>query len=133
MFPLALKHRRTTNDMKPDTIQEHQSMKVLGSLINFIAVLLCAGLGFIVIYCVCFWLYAAFAVGMDCVSAKASIGQCIADMIRAPFFLLLGPLSSVEGTSSPSPHPQVLAVALAVTVALTVITYLASRRKKWKG
>lgn len=51
--------------------------------ISGVAVLLCAGLAFVVIYCVCFCLYAA-----------------IADMIGAPFVLLLGPPRSFRRESS---------------------------------
>lgn len=95
--------------------------------ISGVALLLCAALAFIVIYCVCFCLYAAIAVAIDSMGSNASVGQRIADMIRAPFVLLLGPLSSVEGDPPPSPHPQVLGIALAVTGALT-IAYLVKRR-----
>jgi hypothetical protein len=100
---------------------------------NGVAVLLCAGLAFFVIYCVCFCVYAAITVAIDSIGSNASVGQRIADMIRAPFGLLLGPLSSVEGDPPPSPHPQILAIALTVTVGLTVIAYLTSRRGKRKG
>jgi hypothetical protein len=98
-----------------------------------VAVLFCVGLAFIVIYGVCFCLYAAIAVAIDSIGSNASVGQRIADMIRAPFGLLLGPLSSVEGSPPPSPHPQILAIALTVTVGLTVTAYLMARRGKRKG
>jgi|GEM_PF-5902162 len=109
-----------------------KALPLLTRGISGVALLLCAALTFIVIYCVCFCLYAAVAVAIDSMGSNASVGQRIADMIRAPFVLLLGPLSSVEGDLPPSPHPQILAIALAVAVALTAVACLTGRREKRK-
>ena len=52
---------------------------------NGVAVVLCTSLALLIIYCACFCLYAAIAVAIDSTGSNASIGQRIADMIRAPF------------------------------------------------
>ena len=90
--------------------------------------LICVGLSFMFIYFVCFCLYAGVDVGVSCFGSGSSIGECVTDMIRAPFYLALGPLSSFDGELSPSPYPQVLLMALTVSIALTAIAYLINRR-----
>ncbi len=109
-------------------------MKVPALLIkggsNVIAMLVVVGFGFIFIYCVCICLYAAVNVGVDCLGTSIGVGACVGDMIRAPFNLLVGPLSSFDGDIPPSPHPRILLMTLTISIALATIAHLVRRRSK---